>query len=80
MKCGHIYHVWIEVNMENNDIRFNSYLTKDELINMINNIHFEHVKHLHMDLITGYLLKTDPDNPCEEDIKPLYYTIDIDID
>lgn len=81
MKCGHIHHVWIEVNMENienNDLRFNSYLTKDELINLLNNIHFERVKHLHMDLITGYLITNDPNNLREQDIKPLYYTIDIE--
>lgn len=65
-------------NIKNNDLRFSSYLTKDELINMITNIHFEHVKHLHMDLITGYLIKNDPDNPREQDIKPLYYTINIE--
>lgn len=64
--------------MDNNEICYNSYLTKDELINMINNIHFERVKHLHMDLITGYLITNDPDNPREQDIKPLYYTIDIE--
>ena len=60
------------------DLRFDSYMTKDELINMIKELRFERVKHLHMDLITGYLLKTDPDNSNEQDIKPLYYTIDIE--
>lgn len=78
MKCGHIYHVWIEVNMENNNLKIGSYLTKDELINMLNNLHFEYVKNINMSLITGCLIETDPDNPKEQDIKPLYYTIDID--
>lgn len=32
MKCGHIYHVWNEVNMENDNVFYNSYMTKDELI------------------------------------------------
>ena len=45
---------------------------------MIKELRFERVKNLHMDLITGYLLKTDPDNPKEQDIKTLYYTIDIE--
>ena len=64
--------------MENNDLRFSSYLTKDELINMLNNIHFEYVKHLHIDLITGHIISNDPDNIREQDIRPLYYTIDIE--
>jgi len=65
-------------NRNIHDLRFDSYMTKDELINIIKELRFERVKHLHMDLITGYLLKIDPDNPKEEDIKPLYYTIDIE--
>lgn len=65
-------------NRDIHDLRFDSYMTKDELINMIKELRFERVQHLHMDLITGYLLKTDPDNPKEQDIKPLYYTIDIE--
>lgn len=64
--------------MENENVCYNSYMTKDELINMIKELRFERVKNLHMDLITGYLLKTDPDNPKEQDIKTLYYTIDIE--
>lgn len=63
--------------MKNNDERFNSYLTKDELINMLNNLHFEYVKNMNMNLITGYLIKTNPDDPNDQDITPLYYTIDI---
>lgn len=64
-------------NKDIHDLRFDSYITKDELISMISNIHFEHVKHIHMDLITGYIIKPNPDYPDEQDIKPLYYTIDI---
>lgn len=60
------------------DIRLKSYITKDEFINMLNNLHFEYVKHLHIDLITGYLIETDPDNPKEQDTRPLYYTINIE--
>lgn len=60
------------------DLRCDSYITKDELINMISNIHFEYVKHLNMDLITGYIIKNNPDNPNDQDIKPLYYTINIE--
>lgn len=64
--------------MENDNVCYNSYMTKDELINMIKELRFERVKNLHMDLITGYLLKMDPDNPKGQDIKTLYYTIDIE--
>lgn len=65
-------------NRDIHDLRFDSYITKDELINIIKELRFEHVKYLHMDLITGYLLETDPDNPKEQDIKPLYYSINIE--
>ena len=60
------------------DIRLKSYITKDEFINMLNNLHFEYVKHLHIDLITGCLIETDPDNPKEQNTKSLYYTINIE--
>lgn len=67
----------MENNLTNIEKRYNSYITKDELINMINDIHFEVVENLHMNLITGYLVKNNPIEPEIPNVIPLYYTIDI---
>lgn len=50
-----------------------SYLTKEELINMLNNIDFVSVKKCEIELITGFIIN------CENnDIRPLTKNIEID--
>lgn len=49
-----------------------SYLTKEEFINMLNNIDFDNVKECSLELITGFIIN------CEtKEIRPLTKNINI---
>ena len=50
-----------------------SYLTKEELINMLNNIDFISVKKCEIELITGFIINCEENN-----IRPLTKNIEID--
>lgn len=50
-----------------------SYLTKEELINMLNNIDFVSVRKCEIELITGFIINCEDNN-----IRPLTKNIEID--
>ena len=50
-----------------------NYLTKEELINMLNNIDFISVKKCEIELITGFIINCEENN-----IRPLTKNIEID--
>lgn len=53
------------MNIESNDERYNSYVTKEELIKILTETHFKYVNYAKLELITGFLLikgETDSDH------------------
>ena len=52
-----------------------SYIKKEDLIKMIENLNFSHVKELTLELITGFKIEWDNDN--KKYIRTLGYRIDI---
>ena len=63
-----------EQDIENNvESRINSYLTKEEFINILNSIEFESIKQCRIELITGFIVNLET-----AEIKPLTKNIDID--
>lgn len=49
-----------------------SYITKEEFINIINNIEFIAIKKCDLDLVTGFILHIE-----DEEVTPLYKTINL---
>lgn len=49
-----------------------SYFTKEEFMNLLNNTNFKYIKKAYLELITGFKYNAD-----EDYIKELYKTIDI---
>ena len=60
-------------NVEEIEARFNSYLTKEELINILQTIDFKLVKCADLELITSIIYNAET-----KEYKPLYKNIRID--
>lgn len=55
------------------DLRLDSYVSKEELLTILNNLDFKAVNSLHLEAITGFLINCDPDNQREQEIKKIIF-------